>query len=195
MALLGDALFIGSARGGLQWINVGRGNPAVVFAWEAPTAAANAVCEATDPEPADLSVVESDEVTLSWRSDCPDAQVLIVNGAPVPAAQVQPVSGEDGRFMYTFRPQTSLVTWAVGGPGGENRLPWRFSAEPPGLTATPPALEGDILYRRPLIDLDLSTPGTLMAVTCLSLCGGVLLIAGAAWLLGQQVQRRNQPRL
>lgn len=193
MALLGDALFVGSAWGGLQWISVGRGNPILISAWDAPGAAPSGVCEATEPEPADLAVVEAEQVTLSWRSDCPEDQTLAINGTPVPADQITP-SG-DGRYEFTFRPETSLVTWRVSAPGALSRLPWRFNAEPSVWTATPPAPEGEMLYRRPLIDVNLNSPGALLAVTCLSLCTGVALVAGAAWLLGQRVQRRSLPRL
>ncbi|MCC7207033.1 MAG: hypothetical protein IT323_06990 [Anaerolineae bacterium] len=195
MALLGDALFIGSVRGGLQWVNVGRGNPVQVMAWGAPTVAPAEACEATEPEPADLAVVESEQVTLSWRSDCPEGQTLTVNGARVPAEQIEAVPGDDGRFAYTFRPGSSLVAWSVDGPNAGSRLPWRFNVEPPAWTATPPAPEGEMLYRRPLLDVNLASPAALIGVTCLSLCSALVLITGAAWLLGQRVQRRDEPRL
>jgi hypothetical protein len=62
----------------------------------------------------------------------------------------------------------------------------------PGWLVTPaPLTRANLLYRPPLIDLDANSPAELLVTTCGALCAGLLVISGAAYWLGLQVQRRS----
>jgi hypothetical protein len=204
LALRGDDLFIGSARGGLARIYVGHGDPVPVASWGITASAATAcsVSAPLAPQPPDLSTVFASPVVLSWHSGCAAAHELRINGKPVTAqgvienAGIDPVTGADV-YRYAFTPPPgAFVTWqvtAIDAAGNRAESPlWRFEAVTPGWLVTPaPLTRANLLYRPPLIDLDANSPAELLVTTCGALCAGLLVISGAAYWLGLQVQRRS----
>jgi len=201
LAQAGHDLFYGSQRGGLAQLAIDSGHFTTVAAWGMGVAAACAPADYAPvaPSPVANGVIAPNtdgSITLSWRALCPAEHYLVqIDDQPAVTIDQPP---------YRYQPPvgTGAVTWQVTaqiGTANDAQIAagprWRAEIGAAGLLSLP--VDPDqhaLLYHAPLTlgpGLVPQTPmGTLLIVGLLAI-GGLIVIAGGAWLIGQLSSSRR----
>jgi hypothetical protein len=146
------------------------------------------------PFPEDNAEVISEAIILRWQIDCAAFVEVSVNRTPVAT-----LPAETRRYPVNARPAANewqITGIDLGGQRAEGPI-WRFARDTGGWIATAqPVPDLPRLYTPPPPDLqiDLSSPGTVLFLTCASMCLGMGLVVGVAVLLGLRAQRRERER-
>ena len=192
----GDDLFIGSEQNGLRRVQLAESSFIEMGRW--PVSAFPS-CSAADylpvnPSPDNLSLLQAtDHVTLTWNATCPSGRYRVsINGRLVGTVD-QPV------LDYALPADQDVFTWqvdALSDAGTAQGSLWTFERGRNGFTAAPatPRLD-QVLYVPPPVWLDFSalqTPLGTLALTCIALFGGLLIVIGGAWTVGARAARRRE---
>lgn len=193
LALWAADVFIGSGQQGLRRIRFDTGGAVLLKTWQ-PSGEVQAckLTSPTQPQPPDSAEVPNGMVTLTWATAC---------GASLYEVRI------DGKLVttqnsatYTLTPDGHHVTWqvtAVDAAGNRAEGPtWTFETSVEGWLATPATVTGTKLLYAPspltLPQLDLRSPGAVIAATCIALAIGLILVVAIAWLVGSRAERSSR---
>jgi hypothetical protein len=184
LAFKSGDLFIASTQEGLRRVRFGEGDPVLVEAWSVRATDAPCILTAPSvPQPANGSEIPQGDVTLTWLSTCsPDAYEVRINGN---------IAATVNKAAYTFSPDSGVIDWqiiAVDAQGNRAESPlWRFETAVEGWLATPASPPNSaLLYTPPLIQVDTTSPQTVLTLTCGALLGGLAFIVLVSWMLGRR---------
>jgi hypothetical protein len=193
LALSGSDVFIESVQLGLRRIRFGGTSPALIATWGISGDVSGCQLSApTQPQPPNNAEVPDGMVTLTWASTCnADAYEVRIEGTLV---------ATETSAAYTFTPNGHHIGWqitAVDAAGNRAEGPtWTFDTTIEGWLATPVTVPGSKLLYTPSIlslpSLDLHAPGAVIAATCIALAAGLMIVVGAAWLIGTRVERSSR---
>ncbi|MHB8628646.1 MAG: LVIVD repeat-containing protein [Aggregatilineales bacterium] len=192
----GNDLFVGSERTGLRRIHSDPTGLTPMLAWNAVDFPACALADYTpvNPSPANLSLTpHADQITLTWSAACLAGRYAVrVNGQPAGVVE-QPL------FNYPLSTDQSVLKWqidALTDAGTVSGAQWTFEPGRAGYLTLPSAPNLDrVLYVPPRIVLDFSalqTPIGTLALLCVGLVFGLLIVVSGAWAIGVRAARRRE---